>query len=243
MKGIILAGGTGSRLFPLTKAMNKHLLPVGKYPMIYHAIHKLKNAGIRDLLIVSGVEHMGSIVSLLGSGHDMGISLTYKVQDRPGGIAHALKLAEEFVNGQLTAVILGDNIFADDLSSYIEKFMRQGKGAKILLKKVEDPHRYGIASIHEGKIVALEEKPNEPKSPFAVTGIYLYDHQVFQIIDQLIPSKRGELEITDVNRAYMLKDELTYDFLQGWWVDAGTHNSLHQATQLAKGIELGGNEE
>jgi len=238
MKGIILAGGTGSRLYPLTKITNKHLLPVGRYPMIFHSIHKLKEARIIDILIVTGKEHMGDVVNLLGSGREFGVSFTYKVQDEAGGIAQALGLAEQFAAGDRMVVILGDNIFSDSIAPYVERYMRQEKGAKILIKEVPDPQRYGVPELRDGKIVSIEEKPKHPKSCYAVTGIYMYDNQVFEIIKTLKPSERGELEITDVNNAYIKRNELTYDILQGWWTDAGTHASWAKANELARDIVL-----
>lgn len=239
MKGIILAGGTGSRLFPLTKVTNKHLLPVGKYPMIFHSVQKLKEANISDILVVTGKEHMGDVVNLLGSGRDMGVSFTYKVQDEAGGIAQALDLAEQFVGNDQMVVILGDNVFEDNISEYVENFKKQKKGAKILLQKVQDPKRFGVAELNGDKIVSIEEKPKEPKSDYAVTGIYMFDHTVFEIVKTLKPSDRGELEITDVNNAYIKRNELTFDVLQGWWTDAGTHASLARANELAKDITFG----
>lgn len=239
MKGIILAGGTGSRLYPLTKVTNKHLLPVGKYPMIYHAIHKLIKADIYEILIVTGREHMGDVVNLLGSGHEFGVTFTYKVQDQAGGIAQALGLAQNFVGQDSMVVILGDNVFEDNISPYVQNFDKQGRGAKILLKEVHDPERYGVAELLVEKIVSIEEKPEVPKSSFAVTGIYMYDNKVFDVIKTLKPSGRGELEITDVNNAYIQNNELTYDVLQGWWTDAGTHSSLAKANELAVGLEFG----
>lgn len=236
MKGIILAGGTGSRLYPLTKVTNKHLLPVGKYPMIFHSIYKLKLAGIQDILVVTGKEHMGDVVSLLGSGSAMNVSFTYKVQDEAGGIAQALGLAEQFVGQEQCVVILGDNVFEDDITPYIENFRAQGNGAKILIQKVIDPQRFGVPELQEGKILSIEEKPQTPKSNYAVTGIYMFDSEVFQIIKTLTPSGRGELEITDVNNAYIKKNQLTYDVLNGWWTDAGTHASLARANELAQNI-------
>jgi glucose-1-phosphate thymidylyltransferase len=238
MKGIILAGGTGSRLYPLTKITNKHLLPVGKYPMIYHAIYKLRQAGILDILIVTGREHMGDVVNLLGSGADFGVTFTYKVQDQAGGIAQALGLAEGFVGSDLMTVVLGDNIFSDDLTPYIHKFQQQGRGAKLLIKEVEDPHRFGVPEIADGRIVSIEEKPKHPKSSYAVTGIYMYDSSVFDIIKTLRPSSRGELEISDVNNAYIEQGTLTFNILPGWWTDAGTFDSLAKANQLAQHIQF-----
>ncbi|PZD96387.1 spore coat protein [Paenibacillus sambharensis] len=237
MKGIILAGGTGSRLFPLTKVTNKHLLPVGKYPMIFHSIFKLKQAGIQDILVVTGKDHMGDVVNLLGSGKEMGVTFTYKVQDEAGGIAQALGLAEQFVGIDQMVVILGDNVFEDDITTYVSKFKEQSTGAKLLLQQVHDPTRFGVAELKGENIIAIEEKPQEPKSDYAVTGIYMFDHEVFQIIKTLQPSNRGELEITDVNNAYIAKGALTFDVLKGWWTDAGTHASLARANELARNIE------
>ncbi|REK66501.1 MAG: hypothetical protein C6P35_07480 [Cohnella sp.] len=239
MKGIILAGGTGSRLYPLTKITNKHLLPVGKYPMIFHAVAKLKEADIKDILIVTGKEHMGDVVNLLGSGREMGVTFTYKVQDEAGGIAQALGLAEQFVGGDSMVVILGDNVFSDSIAPYVESFRKQGKGAKILIQEVPDPKRYGVPELDGDRIVSIEEKPQEPKSNYAVTGIYMFDARVFDIIRTLKPSARGELEITDVNNAYIAANELKYDILKGWWTDAGTHASLARANELAKDILFG----
>ncbi|MFM9276981.1 sugar phosphate nucleotidyltransferase [Paenibacillus jiagnxiensis] len=235
MKGIILAGGTGSRLYPLTKVTNKHLLPVGPYPMIYHAVHKLKEAGIFDILIITGREHMGDVVNLLGSGHEFDVTFSYKVQDQAGGIAQALGLAQGFIRDEPMAVILGDNIFSDNITPYIDNYRLQGSGAKILLKEVHDPERYGVAELDGAKIRSIEEKPKQPKSSYAVTGIYMYDASVFDIIKNLKPSSRGELEITDVNNAYIEQGELTYDILQGWWTDAGTHESWGKANELLRG--------
>lgn len=239
MKGIILAGGTGSRLYPLTKVTNKHLLPVGKYPMIYHAIYKMREADIQDILIVTGREHMGDVVNLLGSGYEFGVTFTYKVQDQAGGIAQALGLAEQFVGDDLVAVILGDNVFGDDIAPYVQNFVQQGKGAKILIKEVPDPNRYGVAELSGDNIISIEEKPVNPKSKYAVTGIYMYDSTVFDVVKTLKPSGRGELEITDVNNAYIEKNQLTFDVLGGWWTDAGTHGSLFHANQLAKDLDFG----
>lgn len=238
MKGIILAGGTGSRLYPLTKVTNKHLLPVGEYPMIYHAIHKLREADVQDILIVTGRDHMGDVVNLLGSGSEFGVTFTYKVQDQAGGIAQALGLAESFVGNDLMVVVLGDNIFSDSISAYVQNFRSQKDGAKILIKEVPDPERYGVPQLDGNRIVAIEEKPNVPKSSYAVTGIYMYDSTVFDIVKTLKPSGRGELEITDVNNAYIAKKQLTYDILPGWWTDAGTHSSLANANQLAQNIKF-----
>lgn len=233
MKGIILAGGTGSRLYPLTKVTNKHLLPVGKYPMIFHSVNKLKQANINDILIVTGKEHMGAVVNLLGSGRDMGVSFTYKVQDEAGGIAQALDLAENFVGNDNMVVILGDNVFEDDITAYVNYFRDQQGGAKILLQEVDDPQRYGVAELDGNMIFSIEEKPKIPKSKYAVTGIYMFDNTVFDIVKTLKPSSRGELEITDVNNVYIARNELTYNVLKGWWTDAGTHASWAKANELA----------
>ena len=234
LRGIVLAGGTGSRLMPLTKVTNKHLLPVERKPMIFYPIEKLTAAGIDEVLIVTGVEHMGDVVSLLGSGKDFNCRFTYKVQDEAGGIAQALALAENFAQGQPVAVILGDNIFQASLKSYAEKFIAQGAGARILLREVSDPHRFGVAELADGKIIGIEEKPRQPKSHYAVTGIYFYDGFVYDIIRTLKPSARGELEITHVNDIYIKKGQLSYDIIEGWWTDAGTFESLTRATELVK---------
>jgi len=232
LRGIVLAGGTGSRLMPLTKVTNKHLLPVGQKPMIFYPIEKLTMIGIEEILIVTGVEHMGDVVSLLGSGTNFGCRFTYKVQDEAGGIAQALALAENFADGHLLAVILGDNIFKANLKSYADKFIAQQAGARILLKQVQYPQRFGVAELSEGRIIGIEEKPKQPKSNYAVTGIYFYDAAVFEIIRTLQPSGRGELEITHVNEAYIAKDQLAYDIIDGWWTDAGTFESLNKANEL-----------
>ena len=233
MKGVVLAGGTGSRLFPLTKVTNKHLLPVGMAPMIWHPIWKLKEAGLDEILIVTGTDHMGDVVSLMGSGKDFGCRFTYKVQDEAGGIAQALGLAENFAGGSPICVILGDNIFQDSLKPEVEAYGKQGRGARILLKPVEDPQRYGVAEVKDGKVLGIEEKPKAPKSNLSVTGIYFYDAAVFDIIRTVKPSGRGEMEITDVNNAYIQRGELTFGTFQGWWTDAGTFPSLAHANDLA----------
>ena len=223
-------------MYPLTKVTNKHLLPVGRYPMVYHPICKLVEAGIRDILIITGKEHMGDVVALLGSGSDFGAQFTYRVQDEAGGIAQALGLAESFANGERVVVVLGDNVFSDSISAYLDNYRRQERGAKILIKEVPDPHRYGVPELRDGQIVSIEEKPSRPKSRYAVTGIYMYDSLAFDIIKTLRPSARGELEITDVNNAYIAMNALTYDILNGWWTDAGTHDSLKKANELAKDV-------
>ena len=232
MKGIILAGGTGSRLYPLTKVTNKHLLPVGCEPMIYHPLRKLVAAGISEVLVVTGLEHMGAVVGALGSGREFGCQLTYRVQDEAGGIAQALALAEAFVGQDQMLVLLGDNIFQDDLKPFVAAYQQQAGGARLLLKAVSDPSRFGVPVFEHDKIVRIEEKPPSPPSQYAVTGIYFYDAQVFELIRQLRPSWRNELEITDVNNLYLEQQQLGHDFLQGWWTDAGTFSSLAQANQL-----------
>ncbi len=238
MKGIILAGGTGSRLFPLSKVTNKHLLPVGMYPMIYHPISKLKACGIDDIFIVTGKEHAGAIVNLLGSGYEMSLKFTYRIQDQAGGIAQALGMAEDFVGKDKCVVILGDNIFQDDIKEYVINFKNQNEGAKILLKQVQDPERYGVAEVQGDRVLSIEEKPEIPKSNFSVTGIYMYDSDVFNIIKTLKPSRRGELEITDVNNEYIRRGALTSSVLKGWWTDAGTFESLAYANTLVDGLRI-----
>lgn len=233
MKGIVLAGGTGSRLFPLTKVTNKHLLPVGYAPMIWHPVWKLKQAGIDEIAIVTGTEHMGDVVGSLGSGKDFGCRFTYKVQDEAGGIAQALALAENFSAGDPICVILGDNIFQDGLQPEMRAFEHQKHGARIMLKRVEDPQRFGVAEVKDGKVLGINEKPKAPKSNLSVTGIYFYDGQVFDIIRHQKPSGRGEMEITDVNNAYIARDQMTFGTFQGWWSDAGTYPSLAHANELA----------
>ncbi len=222
----------GTRLMPLTKVTNKHLLPVGRKPMIYYPIEKLVAAGIDDILIVTGVENMGDVVNLLGSGHEFGCRFTYKVQDQAGGIAQALMLAQGFAAGESVVVILGDNIFHADLTGYVDKYSRQEGGAQVLLKEVDDPTRFGVASVENGKVIEIVEKPKVPKSNYCVTGIYFYDNAVFDIISTLKPSGRGELEITDVNNAYIAKGQMSYDILNGWWSDAGTFESLAHVNEL-----------
>jgi glucose-1-phosphate thymidylyltransferase len=232
MKGIVLAGGTGSRLLPLTKVTNKHLLPVGRDPMIFHPIKKLVAASIRDLLVVTGTEHIGDVIGLLGSGSEFGCDFTYRVQDRAGGIAEALGLARGFAAGDRMVVILGDNVFEDDLAPFVARFAAQARGARLLLKRVDDPERFGVAEVRDGRVVSIEEKPARPKSDYCVTGIYMYDERVFDIISGLRPSARGELEISDVNSAYLAAGALEYDLLEGWWTDAGTFESLARANRL-----------
>jgi glucose-1-phosphate thymidylyltransferase len=237
MKGIILAGGTGSRIFPLSKVTNKHLLPVGRYPMIYYPIIKLKEAGIKEIFIVTGKEHAGAIVNLLGSGYEFGLNFTYRIQDHAGGIAQALGLAAGFVGSDRCVVLLGDNIFEDSITTHVKEFSKQKEGARIFIKEVEDPERYGVAQVKDNRIISIMEKPQNPMSNYCVTGIYMYDSTVFDIIKTLKPSDRGELEITDVNNEYFRRGQLTYSTLVGWWTDAGTFESLAKANYLAQKID------
>lgn len=230
LKGVILAGGTGSRLYPLTKVTNKHLLPVGNKPMIFHPIEKLTGLGIKDILIVTGTEHMGDVVNLLGSGAEYNCRFTYKVQDQAGGIAQALGLAENFAGQDPIVVILGDNIFEDDLTTAARTYT--GNGAMILLKQVPDPQRYGVALLDGDKVIEIQEKPENPPTSFAVTGVYFYDSRVFSAIRDLKPSRRGELEITDVNNYYIRQNQMSSALLEGWWTDAGTPDSYRLANQL-----------
>ena len=232
MKGIILAGGTGTRLYPLTRVTNKHLLPIGKEPMIYHSLKQLISADITSVLVVTSKEHMGDVVNLLGSGDEFGCDLTYKVQEKAGGIAHALALAENFANGESIAVILGDNIFEYSIKPYKDNFLKQKDGARVLLKDVGDPERYGIAALDEYSVLSIEEKPNNPKTNFAVVGMYFYDDKIFDIIKKLEPSERGELEITSVNNIYIKLNELKFDVIKGKWTDAGTFESIIEANEI-----------
>jgi len=232
LRGVVLAGGTGLRLKPLTKVTNKHLLPIGHKPMIYYPIEKLTSIGIEQILIVTGVEYMGDVVGLLGSGREFNCQFTYKVQDEAGGIAQALGMAEGFSNNKPLAIILGDNIFQANLKKYADKFIAQKTGARLLLKKVPNPQRFGVAQISDTRVIRIDEKPKKPESDYAVTGIYFYDATVFDIIRTLKPSGRGELEITDVNNAYIARGQLAYDILDGWWTDAGTFESLSKANEL-----------
>jgi len=230
MKGVILAGGTGSRLMPLTKVTNKHLLPVYNKPMIYYPLQILIDAGVKEILVVSGPGHAGHFVNLLGSGKEFGIRISYEIQDEAGGIAQALGLAEDFVDNESVCVILGDNIFEDkiDINDFKE-------GARIYLKEVKDPKRFGVAEINEkNEVLTIEEKPAKPKSNLAVTGIYIYDSKVFDIIKTLKPSARGELEITDVNNQYIKQGKMESKILKGFWTDAGTFESLYKANTLIR---------
>ena len=234
MKGIVLAGGLGSRLYPLTKITNKHLLPVFDKPMIYYPIQCLVNAGITDIQIVTGGNSAGHFLQLLGNGSDFGLKdLNYTFQQGEGGIADALKLAENFVDGDDMAVVLGDNIIEGNIKSAVDDFKAQGKGGKILLKEVPDPERFGVATVDaDGKVKKIVEKPDNPETNKAVIGIYMYDSEVFDIVRTLKPSGRGELEITDVNNAYIERGTMTADVLPGWWTDAGTFDSLLRASGM-----------
>ncbi|MCZ6718994.1 MAG: sugar phosphate nucleotidyltransferase [Gammaproteobacteria bacterium] len=232
MKGVILAGGLGTRLHPLTKATNKHLLPVGAEPMLFHPIRQLTGAGIRSILVVTSTLHMGDVVRCLGSGEEFGCILSYKVQEKVGGIAHALALAEDFIVAEKICVILGDNVFEYSIAPYADNFQKQDKGARVLLKKVGDPERFGVAALDEHQVLEIQEKPSNPKSSYAVIGLYFYDDQIFDIIRSIKPSARGEFEITTVNNAYIEKNQLQYDICRGRWTDAGTFESLFEANQI-----------
>ncbi len=232
MKGIILAGGLGTRLFPLTKATNKHLLPVGTEPMLYHPIKQLTGTGITDILTITSTDHMGDVVQCLGSGEEFNCRLSYKVQEHAGGIAHALALAEDFAGGHNICVILGDNIFEYSIKPYTEAFRKQKEGAHVLLKEVGDPERYGVAALDEHQVIDIEEKPSDPKSSYAVVGLYYFDDQVFDIIRTNEISERGELEITTVNNTYIEKQQLHYSICHGRWTDAGTFESLFEANKI-----------
>jgi glucose-1-phosphate thymidylyltransferase len=232
MKGIILAGGLGSRLFPCTKVTNKHLLPVFNKPMIYYPILTMVNAGLKDIMIVTGGSSAEDFIKILGDGGEFGLKISYAYQKGEGGIADALRLSENFADGQKVFVVLGDNILDDDISEDINTFEKQEKGAKIFLKEVPDPERFGVAEIRDGKVSGIVEKPKDPKSNLAVCGLYLYDNSVFEIIKTLKPSGRGELEITDVNNVFIKRGDMTYSVLDGWWTDAGTFESLLKASNL-----------
>ncbi len=233
MKGIILAGGLGTRLSPLTKITNKHLLPIYDKPMIYYPLQTLINAGIDDILIVTGGNHAGDFLRLLGNGKEFGLKhLNYTYQEGEGGIAQALALAEHFSDYEKIVVILGDNIIEGSVICAVKDFKKQKEGAKVILKEVPDPQRFGVAEIVDGRVMGIEEKPEAPKSKYAVIGIYMYDSRVFDIIRTLKPSGRGELEITDVSNAYIREGTMTHHFLEGWWSDAGTFESLHRVSNL-----------
>ena len=246
MKGVVLAGGTGSRLFPITRVTNKHLLPIYDKPMVYYPLQTLVNAGIREILLVTGGKNAGDFLRLLGNGKDFGLRhLNYTYQEGEGGIAEALGLAEDFADGDPICVILGDNIIENSICIAVQNFKKQKFGAKILLKEVPDAARFGVAEIRGGHVIGIEEKPLSPKSNRAVIGIYLYDPTVFEKIRRLKPSRRGELEITDVNNFYIQEGNLTYEILEGWWTDAGTFDSLLRANNMVamtganKLIEIG----
>jgi glucose-1-phosphate thymidylyltransferase len=235
MKGVILAGGLGTRLHPLTKITNKHLLPIYDRPMIHYPIMTLVDAGIRDILIVTGGNHAGEFLRLLGNGREFGLDdIAYAYQEGEGGIADALSLARHFADGDRIVVVLGDNIIEGDIRKPVAAFRSQSKGARLLLKKVPDPGRFGVPELRDGRIVSIQEKPKSPKSDYAVIGIYMYDATVFDIVSMLRPSDRGELEITDVNNAYLERGEMEHDILEGWWTDAGTFESLYRANQLVR---------
>lgn len=235
MKGLILAGGTGSRLKPFTSYLNKHLLPVGPYPMIYWPILKLIEAGIKDIFIVTNKQHLHSFIELLGTGKELSGNIQYGIQNNEGGgIADALLAAEDFIQEDKFVVILGDNIFEESLKPYVDTFESQEKGARVLLKEVQDPKRYGVPLLDKSRkrIQSIIEKPADPPSSYCVTGIYMYHPCVFNLIESIQPSHRNELEITDVNNLYIEKNQLEYDILQGWWIDAGTHEALFHANQF-----------
>jgi len=231
MKGIILAGGSGSRLMPMTKVTNKHLLPVYDKPMIYYPLQTLLDAGIDEIMIVSGKGHAGHFLELFGSGNEFNAKFTFEIQEEAGGIAQALGLAEDFADNEPVAVILGDNIFEDNFKDAVKDFK---EGSKVFLKEVTDPQRFGVAEVEGDKIISIEEKPKEPKSNLCVTGLYIYDTKVFDIIKALKPSERGELEITDVNNHYIKEGKMSFAKVKGFWSDAGTVESLYRASTLVK---------
>jgi glucose-1-phosphate thymidylyltransferase len=240
MKGVILAGGLGTRLMPCTKVTNKHLLPVYDKPMIYYPLKTLVGAGLSDIMIVTGGNNAGDFLRLLGNGREFGLKdISYTYQEGEGGIADALKLAEDFADNDKIAVMLGDNVIESDITGAVKEFNRQEKGAKIFLKEVDDPERFGVAEIKDGRVINIAEKPEKPVSRYAVVGIYMYDNDVFEIIRSLKPSDRGELEITDVNNEYIKRGTMAYSMLEGWWTDAGTSfESLFRASSLVReGIE------
>jgi len=244
MKGVILAGGLGTRLSPLTKITNKHLLPVFDKPMIYYPLITLMDAGIKDILIVTGGNHAGEFLRLLGNGKELNLKeIHYTYQTGEKGIADALRLAEDFADGDKIVVILGDNLFGGSIKPYVDKFARQTNGAKILIKKVGNPQRFGVVDFKKGKVISIEEKPKKPKSSYAVTGLYMYDSEVFDFIRKLKVSRRGEYEITDINNMYLKEGALTCDILKGYWTDCGTCESLLRANILVakkQGINLKG---
>lgn len=232
MKGIILAGGQGTRLFPLTKVTNKHLLPVGRVPMIYHAVRQLVNSGITEIMVVTSTAHMGDIVHCLGSGAEFGCTFNYMVQEKPLGIAHALSLASGFARGEKVVVMLADNIFEGSIQPVIDHFITQKEGARVVLKKVNDPTRYGVAALDEKQVIAIEEKPKEPPSDYAVVGLYCYDEKMFDFLKNLQFSDRGELEITSLNKEYIKIHQMEYEIFEGKWMDAGTPESWFEANRM-----------
>lgn len=232
MKGVILAGGRGTRLNPLTEITNKHLLPVGREPMIWHCVKQLRGSGVQEIMVITSTHHMGDVVNSLGSGVRFGCEFTYRVQEQAGGIAHALALSRNFAGKDNIIVLLGDNIFEYSIKQHVDAFKEQDVGARVLLKEVGDPERFGIAALDERCILSIEEKPSKPKSNHAVVGCYMYDHQVWDIIASLEPSPRGELEITSVNNRYIEQEQLFYGFVEGRWTDAGTFDSLNEANAL-----------
>ncbi len=241
MKGIILAGGLGTRLLPLTRITNKHLLPIYNKPMIFYPIETLTNAGIDEIMVVTGGSFAGDFLQLLGNGREFGLKeIRYAYQQGEGGIADALKLAEHFAEGEKFAVILGDNILEKSIRNHVDDFKQQKSGARILLKEVPDPERFGVPEFdNDRRVVRIAEKPSDPASSYAVTGVYMYDHQVWDVVHNLKPSARNELEITDVNNWYIDKGELEYNIIDGWWSDAGTFDSLLHSASLVKAREQG----
>ncbi len=239
IKGVVLAGGTGSRLAPLTRVTNKHLLPVYDRPMVYYPIQMLVDAGVRDVMVVTGGESAGDFLKLLGNGEAFGLAqMQYGYQKGAGGIAEALGLTRHFVGDDDVVVVLGDNILELPIAGAVERFRSQGGGARVLLKEVHDPERFGVAEVEDGRVVRIVEKPREPRSNLAVTGVYMYDNSVFSFIDGLSPSARGELEITDVNNRYLARGDLRFEVLEGWWTDAGTFESLHRASSLVRAARV-----
>ncbi len=232
MKGVILSGGKGTRLYPLTKVINKNILPIYDKPLIYYPIFTLRDAGIKEILIISGPGHAGQFLDLLGSGKELGVDLTYDIQEEAKGIAHALAIAEDFADESPVAVILGDNIYEENLKKAVDDFKKQEKGAKITVKQVPDPARFGVVEFKGDKVISIIEKPKEPKSNWIVTGFYLYDKRVFDFIRMLEPSVRGEYEVTDLNNLYLKEGTLTYYKTKGEWIDAGTFDSLLKANNL-----------
>ena len=235
MKGVILAGGLGKRLEPLTRITNKHLLPVNNKPMIYYPIQTMVDAGIKDIMVVTGGNNAGDFLRLLGNGREFGLKhINYTYQRGEGGIADALSLAKHFVEGEKIVVILGDNLVEKSIKKYVQKFSRQSQGARILIKQVPDPQRFGVVQLKDKKIISIEEKPKKPKTNYIVTGIYMYDSRVFEIIRTLKPSRRGELEITDLNNVYLKDQQLDYDILDGFWTDCGLPETLYRAATLVR---------